>query len=456
MKGTVMPAQRVRGFAINGWQFEYLLDRAAKLQARERLLSPAFNAHQSGGNGRASGNGAGDTSAGTTARRAQHATDAAAMPWTKLEPRELTPCPERLAVVLRSPARLYAIDPLQDPRWGEFVEKHPHASVFHSIPWLEALHRTYGYQPIAYTSSPPGRDLEDGIVFNRVKSWATGQRLVSLPFSDHCEPLVNHPSKLVFLLSSLEQQLRTGKWNSVELRPVHMLDGYVHLRPTGSYYLHSLDLSPDIHTLQSNLHGDSTQRKIRRAEREGLTYKEGRSESLLGDFYRLLLLTRRRHGLPPPPRTWHRNLIEYFGQPLKIRVAYKGTLPIASIMTIRHKDTLVYKYGCSDARFHQLGGMHLLLWSSIQEAKFEGLRSFDFGRSDRENTGLITFKNRWGAIPSLLKYYRYTSLPSTKTTTNGAGAEWRAIFARMAKPIFSRMPDSVISAAGSLLYKHIG
>jgi len=38
-------------------------------------------------------------------------------------------------------------------------------------------------------------------------------------------------------------------------------------------------------------------------------------------------------------------------------------------LTIRYKDTLVYKYGGSDVSYNRLGGMHLLYWNSIQDAK---------------------------------------------------------------------------------------
>ena len=84
----------------------------------------------------------------------------------------------------------YKINPLTDQRWQEFVADHPRASVFHSTPWLSALARTYRYQPLAFTTSPPDNKLENGLVFCRVQSWITGDRLVSLPFSDHCAPLV--------------------------------------------------------------------------------------------------------------------------------------------------------------------------------------------------------------------------------------------------------------------------
>ena len=86
---------------------------------------------------------------------------------------------------------VYQIDPLTDPRWQEFTARHPRASVFHSSGWLRALQLAYGYEPIAYTLSPPQSEVANAVVFSRIRSWATGRRLVSLPFSDHCEPLVD-------------------------------------------------------------------------------------------------------------------------------------------------------------------------------------------------------------------------------------------------------------------------
>src|SRR5450755_1829723 len=88
--------------------------------------------------------------------------------------------------------RVHEINPLCDPRWEAFINGHPRSSVFHSTKWLRALETTYGYDPVVVTTCPADAPLTNGIVFCRVKSWLTGRRLVSLPFSDHCEPLVNN------------------------------------------------------------------------------------------------------------------------------------------------------------------------------------------------------------------------------------------------------------------------
>lgn len=34
---------------------------------------------------------------------------------------------------------LYGIDVVNDPRWITLVSRHPHASIFHTVEWLEAL-----------------------------------------------------------------------------------------------------------------------------------------------------------------------------------------------------------------------------------------------------------------------------------------------------------------------------
>ena len=93
------------------------------------------------------------------------------------------------------------LDPLADLRWDGLLERSPGASVFHSRGWLEALKRTYGYEPIVLTTTGHG-PLENGLVLCRVRTWLS-RRLVSLPFTDHCEPLVDRPDALAAMLEYL-------------------------------------------------------------------------------------------------------------------------------------------------------------------------------------------------------------------------------------------------------------
>ena len=358
------------------------------------------------------------------------------------------------ATPLAAHNELHQIHPLQDIRWGQFVKRHAYGSVFHSPEWLEALRRTYGYEPIAFTTSAPGADLQNGIVFCRVNSWLTGRRLVSLPFSDHSDPMINNPGEANIFVSVMEQSFRREKLRYIEMRPLHNFDvPACFWRSSCSYCFHQLDLRPSLDTLFSNLHKDSTQRKIRRADRENLVYQDGRSDLLLDSFYGLYLLTRRRHQIPPQPRRWFWNLINCFGEAVNLRIASKDGRPVAGMLTLVYKNTLVYKYGCSDAQFNNLGGMHLLFWRSIQEAKQKNLTTLDFGRSDCGNPGLITFKDRWGAVRSTLTYVRYAASRNTLDPYTPSSSDWKL---RFVKRVCAHAPDTLLSATGRLLYKHIG
>jgi hypothetical protein len=347
-----------------------------------------------------------------------------------------------------SAAKVYEIDPLCDPRWEVFVNAHSQASVFHSTNWLRALQIGYGYEPVVVTTSPRETALTNGLVFCRVNSWLTGRRLVSLPFSDHCEPLASNSAHMEDLLFHMRQLIDAGKWEYIEIRPVfYQPSPQTELHKTSTYRFHSLDLRKGKQALFNSFHKNCVQRKIRRAEREQLHYEEGISDNLLRKFYALQVETRQRHYLPPQPLSWFRALIKAFGGDLKIRVASKGDLPIASIVTLAHKKSMVYKYGCSDVRFHNLGAMTLLFWNAIQEAKDKWIEQLEMGRSNSDNPGLISFKEHWGAVGKPLNYWTYPPRHGAALTV------WEKAVLRRLIPF---TPKSALKMAGNLLYRHIG
>lgn len=288
-------------------------------------------------------------------------------------------------------------------------------------------------------------------MFCRVNSWLTGHRLVSLPYSDHCEPLAEI-EVVREVCAALEQEVRERRLRYFELRPLRQLACQDALcQPVGRYCMHTLDLTPDLAAIYNGFHPSSIQRKIRRAAREGLTYREGRSEDLLDAFCRLQARTRRRHGVPVQPAVWFRNLIRLFGDALTIRVAMSGDEAAASILTIRHKGTLVYKYGCGDARLNRLGGMQLLLWKAIEDAKGQDLKAFDLGRSDAAQEGLVKFKERWGCETMGLTYLRCASAGGVESGETPSGKGWTM---RMAGRIIGHMPPRLVMPISRFLYKH--
>jgi Acetyltransferase (GNAT) domain len=348
--------------------------------------------------------------------------------------------------------RVYKIDPTKDARWAQLVALHPGASVFHTVGWLQALQRTYGYEPMAFTTSPPSEALKNGLVFCHIHSWLTGARLVSLPFSDHCEPLCDSVEDINFLTRHLQTVLEHREWKYLELRPIHgnfeQTGNGIGFRPVATHFLHRLDLRPDLNCVFRSLDKDSVQRRIQRAERAGLVEKCGRSDDLLKEFYALFVNTRRRHGLPPTPYDWFRHLVHTLGQALEIRLAYMDNLPIAGILTLQFRDVVYYKYGCSNTRFNKFGATPWLLWRAIASGKSNGANEFDMGRTQEEDAGLLAFKSHWVPHPERLVYWKFPVASSFSSPDS-----WKL---KAAKHIFSHMPERLLRIAGRLLYRHIG
>lgn len=271
--------------------------------------------------------------------------------------------------------------------------------------------------------------------------------MVSVPFSDHCEPLLDEPGAAKEIVGELRTAVEAGMWKYIEIRPRSEMAAPDAIK-SPVCMLHMLDLRPNADELLRATHKTSIQQPIKRAKREGLVCESGNSERLLNLFYRLMIKTRRRHQLPPQPIQWFRNLAASMGDRLQIRVAFKNGAEIASILTLRHRNTVVYKYGCSDNAFNNLGGTPFLLWKAIEEAKSASLTCMDFGRSDNDNPGLIAFKEHWGAKASELTYLRWSRKQvRSRSRQRPAG---------IIKQVLALMPDAVLQATGRILYRHVG
>jgi hypothetical protein len=352
----------------------------------------------------------------------------------------------------RSLARVYEVDPLGDRRWQSLVERHPQASVFHHVGWLRALNRTYGYEPVVFTTSPPLHALENGLLFCRICSWITGNRIVSLPFSDHCAPLGEPDGRFESLICHLCTARASQGWKYLELRPAGgsfaKVVQKVGFKPAGKYVLHQVDLEPAVEEIFRRLNKTCVQCRVRRAARAGVLEVCGNSQGLLRDFYQLLVRTRGRHSLPPQPYAWFSNLLDCMGEAVDLRLAYLKNVPVAAVLVFHFRGTSYYKYGCSDERFHNLDVMPFLLWRAIVKAKSIGSKSFELGRTEVDHHGLIAFKNHWTPITEPLTYWAF---PSDRSIT--FIKEWKQ---RMVKCVCARVPERLLATVGTLLYRHAG
>jgi CelD/BcsL family acetyltransferase involved in cellulose biosynthesis len=337
------------------------------------------------------------------------------------------------------------LDPLVDPAWRDLVQRDARATAFHTSEWMDALRRTYGFGPVVYATG--GDELRDAIPFCVVASWLTGRRLVSLPFSDHCDPLVDDPTQLGAILERVTADARRSGFQYVQIRPRMRGASASGFEREESNYLYAIDLRPDLDVIFKGIKQNNRQ-DIRTAERRAFRHVVGRDDAFVRAYYRLHVMTRSTQGVPPQPYAWFQNLARCLEGALEVYLLLQDETPIAGLITILFRDQVMVKYSASDPVRDRRGMGKSLLWKTICRAKERGATTLDWGRCEPEHVGLARFKERFGAVRSDLIYLRNPPASADRRRPSWA--------ARAAKSVVPRMPVTVLTAAGRVAYRHVG
>jgi hypothetical protein len=194
----------------------------------------------------------------------------------------------------------------------------------------------------------------------------------------------------------------------------------------------------------------SVRRAIAAAQRAGVLVRSAqRADDLTDGFYDLHVLTRRRQGVPVQPRRYFRLLWQRMIEPGHgtVLLAEVDGRMVAGAVYLTGGSTVTYKYGASDDRFWSLRPNHAVMARAIDWATTQGHEWFDFGRTDLGNSGLMRFKESWGAVPHPL---RYTSLSPSGRGGYASGGRAQAV----AAPVIRRAPSAVCRGLGELLYRY--
>ena len=333
---------------------------------------------------------------------------------------------------------------MTDPRWITFVQSRSEAAIFHHPVWAELLAEVYGYRSFALIQADGEGEAVAGLPLLEVRSWLTGQRCISLPFSDHCAPLANDPVNLTQLTTGLRLWWEAANKPRLEIRGA--IFGETQLCQQQVAVLHQLDLSPHPRRLFASF-SKMHQRNIDKAEKARVQVEIDTSLAGIEKFYQLHLITRRRLGVPIQPwryflLLWNNLIASGLGFVL---LAYKDEQAIAGAVFLNWNNVLVYKYGASDLAYSSLRANNLLFWTAIQWACEHDCRQLDFGRTDFDNHGLRDFKSGWGAAQAPLTY-SYFGGPSS-SLANGLAK-------RVLTKIIRSFPPLACRIFGELLYGH--
>lgn len=345
--------------------------------------------------------------------------------------------------------KIIGVDPRTDRCWQQLVTQHS-SDAFHSPAWLQVLTQTYNFEVEAYIGLDETGQPQAGLPFCRITDLKS-ERIVTLPFSDYCDPLVDDPiqwSKLTAPL--LEQHV------PFTIRCLHNDLALPDLRFTliNQAKWHGLTLQPDLDTLWQGL-DSAARRAIKKAERNGVTIRLARYKTDLRAFFELHLRVRKeKYRLLAQPYRFFENIWEQFIEKqngVLMLALYQGEI-IGAVMFLEWQNKLYYKFNASNSAYIDHRPNDLIVWEGIKYGKSKGYHLLDFGLSDWDQAGLLRYKRKFATEEKTISFLQ--SKPNSPLK-NQPEPELRHLFPQLTHLFTSEaVPDHVTEQAGELLYKY--
>lgn len=348
------------------------------------------------------------------------------------------------------------IDPIKDPRWDVFVESHPFGWICHLSGWKQVLEASFphmkGYHLALVDHS---NKIQAGLPLFEVRSWLTGDRLVSIPFATLCDPLVSSVGEMEALLDAAKKLSKDLRTSYIEIRTTNSHFFMKDPQFTGnySYKNHYLELNQEVEKLWKSLHRKAVRQEINRANKNKLTLKIGESEGDLTEFYGLYVKTRKRLGLPAHPYPFLKSLWVIFGPTKRmiLCLAKHQNQLIGGHIIFRFNRRVSAEFEGWNKAFHKFSPNHFLFWEEIKSANKEGFKIYDFGRTSSSNTSLMAFKGHWGTIVIDLPIFSYPR----EVGNRGDGRE-DSLSYKLVSQVCRFAPEPVLRKLGEFCYKHLG
>ncbi len=344
------------------------------------------------------------------------------------------------------PANLALMDARGDSFWRGGQAEHPFASLFSSRPWIEVLARTYGLEISASARLDQDGQVEAAILFSHVRD-LRGERVVCLPFSDYCDPLVADPAAWDELVEPL-----FGFGAPIRLRCLRnsVPDRDPRFERAKHAKWHGADLTRPEGELWAGLSGSARQ-NIRRAERSHLVVREGRSVEDVRIFHRLHVRLRKakyRMLAQPTAMFEHLHAIFAVNDQLVVLLAEVDGEPIAGILLLQWHDVLYYKFNASSEQ--GLRPNDLLVWNAMLLGRRRGLARLDFGLSDVDQPGLVRYKQKFATEEQDVRFLEWRPDARPDPRAEQASQVLGGVTRLLTDP---SVPDEIARTAGDQLYR---
>jgi hypothetical protein len=334
------------------------------------------------------------------------------------------------------------------PDWESYASAH--GTFYHLPRWAECLREMYRLRLEYYSARSDGA-LEGLLAVAEIPRLFGPRRMVSLPFSYAAGPLAENAAAVERLTATARDEASARGIRRVEIKSRGEFPPAPGFHRTSHYSTFEIPTAGGENRVWQRLHPGSTQRSIRKAEKNGVVVRRGETAADWLVMAELEEGTAHSHGLPAPPRRFFvegcRRLQAAGLADLYLAFTRAGSRA-AAITIWKGPRAWIYGFGASDPAHLEHRPNHLLLWTAIRDASAARC-DFDLGRVAPEQHGLLEFKRRWGgqAIPLAYDYWPEPGGLNLAARDRGMLAA--------AAAVWSRLPSRV-ARTGASLYRYLG
>jgi FemAB-related protein (PEP-CTERM system-associated) len=291
----------------------------------------------------------------------------------------------------------------RESEWQTYVERAPHASLYHALEWRDVLRRAFGHRSWYLMVKDAGK-TRGVLPLVEMKSTLFGHFFVSLPFLDYGGILADAPEYEAALAGAAADLAMKRGAHHIELRQsfaaARCAEGRWKLRQHKAALI--IPLNVDADTLWSGLHS-RLRGKVRKAEKSGATFSVGTVEEL-DRFYRVFSRNMRDLGTPVYSPAFFQNVLRFAKDAAVLLVHHQGQ-PAAGAIALRRGELVELPWICSDYSQSSFNVNEYLYWSVIQWACRSGARELNLGRCSTDG-GVFRFKMQWNPeVRPLFWYY---------------------------------------------------
>lgn len=352
---------------------------------------------------------------------------------------------------------ILTIEQAESKGWDNMVADHPMGSVYQHTAFGKVIASTFGHVKPYYIALVDKNDrYVGGLVLFLVKSWLTGNRLVSIPWACYGDPMTSSVGEFEILFIEVLELSQRVKASYVEIKARNstgLLADTNLMIPVYYNKSHFLDLTKGLNAVWDGFHRRSIKQKIKRAERNGIRVRFARSEQEVISFYQIFGKNRRRLGLPPQKLEFFRNIWKYMVPRglAHFMIAHKQDQLVGALCNFTFKETVFLSYIATEELLHRCGIGQYLFWAAIRAASEKGLKIVDFGKTPQYASGLTQYKKKWGVGELEAPVFYYPRVAGVSSYEDEQKLLYRAMrsFWRTAPPRLSRI-------ASKFFYRHTG